>query len=62
MNYNQNWQNYKSIIIKNDPQHAEDIDILLNLLHEEQLGMIDRAVDVSDLSQARELINYIKSL
>ena len=33
----------------------------LNELHETQLEMIDEAVEVSDLSQAKELINYIKS-
>jgi hypothetical protein len=40
----------------------DDIDTLLDMLHEEQLGMIDRAVDSSDLRDARELIEYIKGL
>lgn len=40
----------------------EDIDTLLGMLHEEQLGMIDRAVEASDLRDARELIEYIKGL
>ena len=40
----------------------EDIDILLQMLHEEQLAMIDSAVDASDLRDARELIEYIKGL
>jgi plasmid maintenance system killer protein len=33
----------------------------LEYLHEQQLDMIDAAVDASDLSQANELINYIRS-
>ena len=33
----------------------------LNYLHDQQLDMIDAAVDASDLSQAKELINYIKT-
>jgi len=33
----------------------------LDYLHEQQLDMIDAAVDFSDLSQAKELINYIKN-
>lgn len=33
----------------------------LNYLHDQQLDMIDAAVDASDLSQANELINYIKN-
>ena len=45
-----------------DQQYMDDIDILLNLLHEEQLGMIDNAVDASDLRDAQELIEYIKGL
>ena len=33
----------------------------INLLHRDQLDMIDEAVEKSDLSQAIELINYIKN-
>ena len=40
----------------------DDIDTLLDMLHEEQLGMIDRAVDSSDMRDARELIEYIRGL
>jgi len=40
----------------------EDIDVLLEMLHQEQLAMVDRAVDASDLREARELIEYIKGL
>ncbi len=34
----------------------------LDELHNMQLDMIDQAVDYSDLHDAHELINYIKSL
>lgn len=33
----------------------------LNELHETQLQMIDEAVERSDLSQAKELIEYIRN-
>lgn len=33
----------------------------LNTLHSYQLDMIDEAVEKSDLSQAKELIDYIKN-
>lgn len=38
------------------------IDAMVNDLHNQQLDMIDAAVDYSDLEQAREVIEYIKSL
>lgn len=38
------------------------IDQQLDELHNMQLAMIDAAVDISDLRDARELIEYIKSL
>ena len=38
------------------------IDQQLDELHNIQLAMIDAAVDASDLRDARELIEYIKSL
>lgn len=38
------------------------IDAQLNELHQMQLDMIDQAVDYSDLQQARDVIEYIKSL
>jgi len=38
------------------------IDAQLNELHTIQLDMIDQAVDYSDLSQARDVIEYIKNL
>ena len=38
------------------------IDQQLDELHNMQLAMIDAAVDASDLRDARELIEYIKSL
>ena len=60
--YSNKWANYKRVNMLFDQQYIDDIDTLLNLLHEEQLGMIDCAVEVSDLAQARELIDYIKSL
>jgi len=38
------------------------IDQQLDELHNIQLAMIDAAVELSDLSQAREVIDYIRSL
>jgi len=38
------------------------IDCQLDELHNLQLAMIDQAVKLSDLSQANEIINYIRSL
>jgi len=38
------------------------IDQQLDELHNLQLAMIDAAVELSDLSQANEVINYIRSL
>lgn len=37
------------------------VEQTLKELHETQLQMIDEAVDRSDLRQAKEIINYIKS-
>ena len=33
----------------------------INLLHRDQLDMIDEAVERSDLTQAKELIDYIRN-
>ena len=38
------------------------INPMLNELHEAQLAMIDQAVEYSDLRQAQEVIDYIRSL
>ena len=38
------------------------IDCQLDELHNLQLAMIDAAVELSDLSQANEVIDYIRSL
>lgn len=38
------------------------IDAQLNELHTIQLDMIDQAVELSDLRDAQELIEYIKNL
>ena len=38
------------------------IDQQLDELHNIQLAMIDAAVELSDLSQAQEVIDYIRSL
>ena len=38
------------------------IDAQLNELHAIHLDMIDQAVEASDLAQANEIINYIRSL
>ena len=38
------------------------VNKLLDELHNSQLDMIDRAVDQSDLSQAQEVIDHIRSL
>ena len=63
--YSNKWANYKRVNMSFDPQYIEDIDTLLNLLHEEQLGMIDRAVDLKEaegFAEANQVINYIKAL
>jgi hypothetical protein len=41
----------KSVVITNT----------LNLLHDYQLDMIDQALDMSDLKEANEVINYIRN-
>lgn len=38
------------------------IDAQLDELHNMQLAMIDEAVELSNLQQAKELIEYIKNL
>lgn len=38
------------------------IDRMLAELHEAQLAMIDQAVEYSDLTQAKELIDHVRSL
>lgn len=38
------------------------IDETLKELHELQLNMIDEAVGYSDMQQAKDIINYIRSL
>lgn len=38
------------------------INAQLNELHAMQLDMIDQAVEASNLAQANEIINYIRSL
>ena len=38
------------------------IDAMVNDLHEQYFDMIDQAVALSDLRDARELIEYIKNL
>ena len=38
------------------------IDTYIDELHTMQLDMIDSAVELSDLAQAREIIDYIRNL
>jgi len=38
------------------------IDAMVNDLHNIQLDMIDEAVKYSDMTQAREVIDYIRQL
>ena len=38
------------------------IDAMVNDLHNQQLDMIDEAVKYSDMTQAREVIDYIRQL
>jgi len=56
-------QNYYGTITYTTGNRKKQIAIqqTLNYLHDQQLDMIDAAVDASDLSQAKELINYIKN-
>ena len=46
-----NSEDIKRMIIKNT----------IELLHNDQLNMIDEAVELSDLTQAKELIDYIRN-
>lgn len=53
---------YKSITYTTGNRKKQiAIQQTLDYLHEQQLDMIDAAVDASDLSQANELINYIRN-
>lgn len=63
--YSNKWANYKRVNMSFDPQYIEDIDTLLDLLHLEQLGMIDRAVELKEVegfAEANEIINHIRKL
>ena len=60
MNYNQNHnQPYRRITYKVNNRVV--IDQLLNELHNMQLDYIDEALEKSDLSDAKTVIEYIKS-
>ena len=51
-------------VIKTDVSEStpnEVIELFLNELHSAQLEMIDRAVDYSDMQQAKDVIEYIKN-
>jgi len=63
-----NRPNYYNSIRWNQPYNVsvgwrkrQIIENTLNELHETQLQMIDDAVDVSDLSDAKEVIKHIQS-
>lgn len=63
-----NRPNYYNSIRWNQPYNVsvgwrkrKIIENTLNELHETQLQMIDEAVESSDLSQAKEVIEYIKN-
>lgn len=43
------------------PTQKVNLTGLLNTLHDMQLNMIDEAVEISDLRDAKELIQYIKN-
>ena len=59
MNYNQ-WNNQPYRRITYTVNKRIVIDKLLNDLHSVQLDYIDEAVDKSDLSDARAVIEWIK--
>jgi hypothetical protein len=51
-------------VVKTDVAEStpdEVIELFLNELHAAQLEMIDRAVDYSDMQQAKDIIEYIKN-
>lgn len=63
-----NRPNYYNSIRWNQPYNVsigwrkrKIVENTLNELHETQLQMIDEAVESSDLSQAKELIEYIRN-
>lgn len=58
MNYNQPHRPYSRITYK--VNNRVIIDKLLDDLHTIQLDYIDEAVDMSDLSDAKAVIQYIK--
>lgn len=60
--------NYQNSLRWNQPyavaygwRKRQIVEQTLNELHETQLQMIDEAVEQSDLSQAKELIDYIRN-
>jgi hypothetical protein len=60
-NYNHH-DAYKHYVIKLNNDKRQKIDKLLNQLDQIHTNMIEDAVAVSDLTQANEVINYIKGL
>lgn len=51
-------------VVKTDVAEStpnEVIELFLNELHAAQLEMIDRAVEYSDMQQAKDIIDYIKN-
>jgi hypothetical protein len=53
---------YKHYVVKLNNDKRQKIDKLLNQLDQIHSNMIEDAVAVSDLTQANEVINYIKGL
>ena len=58
------YQNEKYVVIGQPSlsRKRQIINQTLNELHEMQLAMIDQAVEYSDLTQAKELIDHVRSL
>ena len=58
------YQNEKYVVMGQPSlsRKRQIINQTLNELHEMQLAMIDQAVEYSDLTQAKELIDHVRSL
>ena len=58
------YQNEKYVVMGQPSlsRKRQIINQTLNELHEIQLAMIDQAVEYSDLTQAKELIDHVRSL
>jgi len=55
------WNQPYTVTVSTGWRKRQIVEQTLNELHDTQLQMIDEAVEQSDLSQAKELIDYIRN-